>query len=85
VVTDGQPQSPSVHLTRQACVDAVEVLEDAFQVLLGNAQPEVTDTDFQLRWRGDTLSNELSQALFIPTAVHMRKMGSRCTGFSGNG
>jgi hypothetical protein len=47
-LTDGQSQPQAIYLTGQTRIDPVEVLKDAFPMLISNAQSEVTHTDFQV-------------------------------------
>ena len=42
--------NPKLFLPGQTGIYPVEVLKDAFQVLIRNAQSKVTHTDFQERW-----------------------------------
>ena len=45
VLANGEPETKTIDLPRQSGIHAVEAVEDAVKVFLGNAQPMIADRD----------------------------------------
>ena len=45
VLANREPQTKTIDLPRQSCIDPVEAVEDPVKMFRGNAQPIIADTD----------------------------------------